>query len=107
MRDVAWAPSVGVGKAYLASAGQDKAVCVWTQQDARSAWTRAVLDPSGTDAAPQGQQQGQQGEGRFGDVVWRVSWSVAGNVLAVSSGASHLSFSLSPSLPPSLVFPPP
>ncbi|GAA5914210.1 hypothetical protein JCM8208_001519 [Rhodotorula glutinis] len=93
VRDVAWAPSVGVGKAYLASAGQDKAVCVWTQQDARSAWTRAVLDPSGTDAAPQaqGQQQAQQGEGRFGDVVWRVSWSVAGNVLAVSSGDGKVS----------------
>lgn len=99
VRDVAWAPSVGVGKAYLASAGQDKAVLVWTQPDARSAWTRSQLDPSGTPAALPQQQQGQQGqqqqqpvEGKFGDVVWRVSWSVAGNVLAVSSGASPAFF---------------
>ncbi|GJN91584.1 hypothetical protein Rhopal_004607-T1 [Rhodotorula paludigena] len=96
VRDVAWAPSVGVGKAYLASAGQDKAVLVWTQPDARSAWTRTQLDPSGTPAALPQQQQGQQGqqqpvEGKFGDVVWRVSWSVAGNVLAVSSGDGKVS----------------
>jgi protein transport protein SEC13 len=84
VRDVAWAPSVGVGKAYLASAGQDKTVYIWTQSDARSAWSKVALEP-----APQQQQQGQQqqADGKFPDAVWRVSWSVAGNVLAVSSGA--------------------
>ncbi|TNY21848.1 protein transporter SEC13 [Rhodotorula diobovata] len=102
VRDVAWAPSVGVGKAYLASAGQDKVVCVWTQADPRGGWSRATLDPSGTPAAApgagagaqgQGQGQGQQQaqEGKSGDVVWRVSWSVAGNVLAVSSGDGKVS----------------
>ncbi|BGP36687.1 GTPase-activating protein S13 [Rhodotorula kratochvilovae] len=98
VRDVAWAPSVGVGKAYLASAGQDKTVCIWTQADARAPWSRAVLDPTGTPAAQppapaqggQAQQQ-QPAEGKFGDAVWRVSWSVAGNVLAVSSGDGKVS----------------
>ncbi|GAA5958579.1 hypothetical protein JCM21900_003986 [Sporobolomyces salmonicolor] len=95
VRDVAWAPSVGVGKAYLASAGQDKTVYIWTQPDSQSPWTRTALEPSSsTTSAPS--QPGQQppasgGEGKFGDVVWRVSWSVAGNVLAVSSGDGKVS----------------
>lgn len=116
VRDVAWAPSVGVGKAYLASAGQvsthletaysgirrltvslftsrqDKSVYIWTQPDSQSTWSRAALEPSSQQQTNQQQQQHQQqpapADGKFGDVVWRVSWSVAGNVLAVSSGAS-------------------
>ncbi|GAA6023740.1 hypothetical protein JCM10207_000241 [Rhodosporidiobolus poonsookiae] len=84
VRDVAWAPSVGVGKAYLASAGQDKTVFIWTQTDSRSAWHRTALEP--TPAAPAAGQPAPAADGKFGDVVWRVSWSVAGNVLAVSSG---------------------
>ncbi len=40
---------------------------VWTQDGGRGEWSRSALPT-------------------FGDVVWRVSWSVAGNVLAVSSG---------------------
>lgn len=86
IRDVAWAPSVGVGKAYLASAGQDKTVFIWTQSDARSAWSKVALEPAPQQQQGQGQQQ--QADGKFPDAVWRVSWSVAGNVLAVSSGAS-------------------
>lgn len=42
---------------------------VWTQDGAQGQWSRSALPT-------------------FGDVVWRVSWSVAGNVLAVSSGKS-------------------
>ncbi|GAA6061681.1 hypothetical protein JCM10212_005973 [Sporobolomyces blumeae] len=101
VRDVAWAPSVGVGKAYLASAGQDKTVYIWTQPDSHSPWTRTALEPTSPSAQQQPQQQQQQqqqaptstsgGEGKFGDVVWRVSWSVAGNVLAVSSGDGKVS----------------
>ncbi|KAM0755575.1 WD40 repeat-like protein [Meredithblackwellia eburnea MCA 4105] len=81
VRDVAWAPSVGVGRSYVASAGQDKAVYIWTQSSPRAPWTRTALEPSSAPAtgAP-------PGDGKFGDVVWRVSWSVSGNVLAVSSG---------------------
>ncbi|GAA5980660.1 hypothetical protein JCM10908_001724 [Rhodotorula pacifica] len=97
VRDVAWAPSVGVGKSYLASAGQDKTVLIWTQSDARSAWNRTALEPTQAAAAPaQGQQASQQQQqqnegGKFADAVWRVSWSVAGNVLAVSSGDGKVS----------------
>ncbi|GAA5835269.1 hypothetical protein JCM11251_006665 [Rhodosporidiobolus azoricus] len=93
VRDVAWAPSVGVGKAYLASAGQDKAVYIWTQTDPRGAWSRTALEPTASSAAPPAGQAppAPAGDGKFGDVVWRVSWSVAGNVLAVSSGDGKVS----------------
>lgn len=78
MRDVAWAPSIGIGRAYLASAGQDKVVKIWTQDSPTSEWQCAALEP-------------EPGKPYFGDVVWRVSWSISGNVLAVSSGAWLLS----------------
>ncbi|BGP12714.1 hypothetical protein JCM10213_008852 [Rhodosporidiobolus nylandii] len=89
VRDVAWAPSVGVGKAYLASAGQDKTVYIWTQTDPRGAWSRVALEPS--PSPPAAGQPPASGDGKFADAVWRVSWSVAGNVLAVSSGDGKVS----------------
>ncbi|KAI5477056.1 vesicle budding-related protein, protein transporter SEC13 [Pseudohyphozyma bogoriensis] len=88
VRDVAWAPSVGVGRAYVASAGQDKTVYIWTQDSPRSQWSKVALEPSTTSPAGAG---APAGEGKFGDVVWRVSWSVSGNVLAVSSGDGKVS----------------
>ncbi|KAI8075950.1 WD40-repeat-containing domain protein [Gilbertella persicaria] len=68
VRDVAWAPNVGLPKSYLASCSQDKSVLIWTQESPKSEWTHKTL--------------GQ----KFPDVVWRVSWSLSGNVLAVSCG---------------------
>lgn len=68
VRDVAWAPNVGLAKSYLASCSQDKSVLIWTQENPKSEWTHKTL-----------------GE-KFPDVVWRVSWSLSGNVLAVSCG---------------------
>ncbi|SCZ90100.1 BZ3500_MvSof-1268-A1-R1_Chr1-3g01776 [Microbotryum saponariae] len=89
VRDVAWAPSVGVGRAYLASAGQDKTVYIWTQDSPRATWNKVALEP--TPSAPTQAGAGAGGEGKFGEVVWRVSWSVSGNVLAVSSGDGKVS----------------
>ena len=46
-------------------------------------WVKTALDPSvsaNTTAAP------GTTPGKFPDVVWRVSWSLAGNILAVSCG---------------------
>lgn len=79
VRDVSWAPNIGLPKSYIASASQDKTVVIWTK----------------TSVSGQGQQQGQQPTGwvktplrdePFADVVWRVSWSESGNLLAVSCG---------------------
>lgn len=47
---------------------QDKSVLIWTQDTPTSKWAKKSL--------------GQ----KFPDVVWRVSWSLSGNVLAVSCG---------------------
>jgi len=66
VRDVAWAPSVGVAARTLASCGEDKNVHIYTQATGGS-WVCTKLPA-------------------FEAVVWRVSWSLAGNVLAVSCG---------------------
>ncbi|KAI5804395.1 WD40-repeat-containing domain protein [Geopyxis carbonaria] len=63
VRDVAWAPSI-LPKSYIATASQDKSVIIWTSETPAGPWTKKVL-PMDT-------------------VVWRVSWSLSGNVLAVS-----------------------
>lgn len=67
VRDVAWSPSV-LSKSYIASASQDKSVIIWTQEG-EGEWTSKQLTSE-----------------KFPDVVWRVSWSLSGNILAVSGG---------------------
>lgn len=71
IRDVAWSPSV-LSKSYIASASQDKSVIIWTQEGA-GPWTKKHL----------------KGE-NFPDTVWRVSWSLSGNVLAVTGGDNQV-----------------
>jgi protein transport protein SEC13 len=77
VRDVAWAPSIGLPSSTIASCSQvgllanfqDGAVLIWTQERPGAAWTYKLL---GDKKSPQ--------------IVWRVSWSVTGNILAVSGG---------------------
>ncbi|KAI9621010.1 hypothetical protein KEM48_007944 [Puccinia striiformis f. sp. tritici PST-130] len=73
VRDVAYSPSIGLARTYLASAGQDRVVNVWTQDGAKGTWKQHTLDPSGNG-------------GKFNGPIWRVSWSIGGNVLAVTAG---------------------
>lgn len=65
VRDVAWAPSIGMPTQTIASCAEDKCVFIWGQAAGSTAWSVKRLPP-------------------FEAVVWRLSWSVAGNVLAVS-----------------------
>lgn len=66
VRDVAWSPTV-LQKSYIASASQDKTVRIWTSDPSSPGqWDCKVLN--------------------FDAPVWRVSWSLSGNVLAVSGG---------------------
>ena len=65
VRDVAWAPSI-LPKSYIASASQDKSVIIWTAESADGPWAKKVLPME--------------------SVMWRVSWSLSGNVLAASGG---------------------
>lgn len=80
MRDVAWAPTL-LQKSYIASASQDKTVRIWTSSSSpsdsqaaagSSSWTCSTVLP-------------------FEAAVWRVSWSLSGNVLAVAGGDNKVS----------------
>jgi len=66
VRDVAWAPSIGLPTQTIASCAEDKVVQIWSQAAGSTGWSVKRLPP-------------------FEAVVWRVSWSLAGNVLAVSA----------------------
>jgi len=75
VRDVAWAPNVGLAQETIASCGQDGVVNLWTRAAGVDTpnWTRTPLarEP-------------------FRAPVWRVSWSVTGTVLAVSLGDNQV-----------------
>jgi protein transport protein SEC13 len=72
VRDVAWAPSVGLPKSYIASCSQDRRVMIWSQSETDGKWTPRIINT-------------------FEDVIWHVSWSVMGNVLAISGGDNKVS----------------
>lgn len=71
VRDVAWAPSVGLNKNMIASCSQDHKVVVSTSEDSIN-WKSTVLKT-------------------FDDVVWSVSWSLTANILAVSGADNKVS----------------
>jgi protein transport protein SEC13 len=71
VRDVVWSPTI-LSKSYIASASQDKTVRIWTSVDPNNSdWKCTTLN--------------------FEAVAWRVSWSLSGNVLAVSTGDNRVS----------------
>lgn len=57
---------------------------IWTKDGPTSPWVKTALDPSAAGSASP--TTGASAPGKFPDVVWRVSWSLAGNILAVSCG---------------------
>ncbi|KAI5451212.1 GTPase-activating protein S13 [Naganishia albida] len=75
VRDVAWAPNIGLPGEYIATASQDRTVLIHYRPDPSTPWKSTPLRPNGADQPAQ-----------FPDTVWRVSWSLAGNILAVSCG---------------------
>ncbi|EGA57647.1 Sec13p [Saccharomyces cerevisiae FostersB] len=68
VRDVAWSPTVLL-RSYLASVSQDRTCIIWTQDNEQGPWKKTLLK-----------------EEKFPDVLWRASWSLSGNVLALSGG---------------------
>ncbi|XP_045166697.1 protein SEC13 homolog [Mercenaria mercenaria] len=72
VRDVAWAPSIGLPKSIIASCSQDCRVIIWTNDGTSNNWSSSVLN-------------------KFKDVVWHLSWSITGNILAVSGGDNKVS----------------
>ncbi|XKL64745.1 hypothetical protein PGB90_004831 [Kerria lacca] len=71
VRDVAWAPSVGLTKHLIASCSQDRRVIISSSDDLIN-WKSTVLNT-------------------FDDVVWSISWSLTANVLAVSGADNKVS----------------
>lgn len=67
VRDVAWAPNLGIPANVIASGSDDHTVRVWTQDEADGDWESHVVH---TFRAP----------------VYRISWSLTGSVLSVAAG---------------------
>ena len=67
VRDVAWAPNSAMSNSVVASCSEDRSVYIWRLLDGSGVWHPKLLRT-------------------FDAPVWRVSWSVTGNVLAVSTG---------------------
>ncbi|PWN50591.1 protein transport protein SEC13 [Violaceomyces palustris] len=92
VRDVAFAPNIGLPRSYLATASQDRTVLIWTQDTPTSAWTKVALNPASSSSSTSSSAgSAPTGPNKFPDTVWRVSWSVSGNVLAVSCGDGKIS----------------
>lgn len=73
VRDVAWCPLASGGQHVIASCDQAGHVNVWTQpqEGGTAAWQQACLPV-------------------FPHVVWHLSWSVTGDILAVSCGDNNV-----------------
>lgn len=71
VRDVSWAPGLGMSTNTIASCSEDKTVKIWKQDGQNGRWYAQTL--------------------QFDYKVWRVSWSVSGNILAVSQGDNTVS----------------
>jgi len=72
VRDVAWAPSILPNVNVVASCSEDRTVLIWTQNGRHAEWKPTLLHT-------------------FDSPVWRVSWSLTGHILAVSSGDNEVS----------------
>eukprot|EP00467_Chlorarachnion_reptans_P024118 CAMPEP_0114507884 /NCGR_PEP_ID=MMETSP0109-20121206/12272_1 /TAXON_ID=29199 /ORGANISM="Chlorarachnion reptans, Strain CCCM449" /LENGTH=324 /DNA_ID=CAMNT_0001686715 /DNA_START=325 /DNA_END=1299 /DNA_ORIENTATION=+ len=70
VRDVAWAPSLGLPGNTIASCSEDRTAIIWTEgKDKNFEPVKKI---------------------HCKDKVWRVSWSVMGNILAVASGSNNV-----------------
>eukprot|EP00644_Phytophthora_capsici_P002227 jgi/Phyca11/114959/e_gw1.27.71.1 len=73
VRDVAWAPNVGIPANVIASGSDDHTVRIWTQDEADAEWVSTVLH---TFRAP----------------IYRINWSLTGSVLSVAAGDDEVTF---------------
>ena len=71
VRDVAWAPVLGLAKSTIASGSQDGKVVIWTKGKDGDKWEGKLMRD-------------------FGSPVWRVSWSLTGNILSIAAGENNI-----------------
>ena len=83
VRDVAWAPCLLPNHNTIATCSEDRTVIIWNQPPASSS------SASTTSGTAMSEWIGTVMH-TFDDPVWRVSWSVTGHLLAVSSGDSNV-----------------
>jgi protein transport protein SEC13 len=98
VRDVAWCTNVIPDVSVFASASEDKTVIVWKQQQQEEEESAADANEGDENKVREGEEDDTTMTGRkwiptlvntFDDPVWRISWSITGNILAVSSGDSN------------------
>ena len=80
VRDVAWAPCLLPNYNTIATCSEDRTVMIWNQPPPSN---------STSSSSSEGEWIGTVMH-TFDDPVWRVSWSVTGHLLAVSSGDSNV-----------------
>jgi protein transport protein SEC13 len=88
VRDVAWAPVTIPNHNTVASCSEDGTVLIWTQKIDPSAASNATTTEESVASSHQSHPWKATLLHRFDEPVWRVSWSVTGHLLAVSSGDS-------------------
>lgn len=76
VRDVAWAPCIIPGVHMVASCSEDRTVILWTEKTIEGSASNKEWIPSLLHT--------------FESPVWRLSWSITGNILAVSSGDNNV-----------------
>lgn len=72
VRDAQFAPSLGLPSNTIASCSEDKTVLIWTEDPSTGAWRKAK-------------------QLVFDTKVYKVSWSLMGNILAVAQGDNKIS----------------
>lgn len=72
VRDVAWAPSPGVGLNTIVSCSEDHTVVIWTEAPGTGGQWKAHQKLS------------------FDMTIWRVSWSTVGSILAITHGDNQV-----------------
>ncbi|GMI40743.1 hypothetical protein TeGR_g3022 [Tetraparma gracilis] len=72
VRDVAWSPASSPGNDLIASVSEDGTVLLWSNKEGGDVYNPTLMH-------------------QFPDPCYRASWSVTGNVLAISSGESDVS----------------
>lgn len=71
VRDVAWSPNLGLQKSTIASGSQDGTVIIWSVTKEGGKWDGTVMND-------------------FKTPIWKVSWSLTGDLLAVADGNNHI-----------------
>ena len=104
VRDVAWAPNVIPGRSVLASCSEDRTVIIWKQGSQEEEEREEGVGGGGGGGEEDTKKKEELKEEcarrklawtptvlhTFDDPVWRVSWSITGSILAVSSGDSNV-----------------